>query len=48
MIDKYDIKLFKKFLHLAKTKGTDAIKVVVGDNPDSWVVSIIVKYNKED
>lgn len=38
MLSRYDINLFRKFLQLAKTQGTDVIKVVVGDEPNSWIV----------
>jgi len=49
MIDKYDIALFQRFLRLARTEGTDTIKVVVGDKADTWVVSLHTsKESKED
>lgn len=40
MIDKWDIELFEKFLKLAKTEGTDAIKVVAGDTANTYKVSL--------
>lgn len=39
VIDKWDIARLEKWLKLAKTKGTDAIKIVCGDKPDTWIVT---------
>jgi len=36
----YDIELFRKWLNLSIKLGTDTIKVVAGDKPNTWVVSI--------
>ena len=41
MIDKWDIVLFKRFLKLARTKGTDTIKVVAGDKINTYIVTVI-------
>lgn len=41
MFDKWDIALFKRFLKLAKSKGTGTITVVCGDKPNTWVVTIV-------
>lgn len=41
MIDEYDIEVLKHWLHLAKTIGTDAIKIVAGDEPNTYKVTII-------
>lgn len=39
-IDKWDVALFKRFLKLAQREGTNRIKVIVGDKPETWVVSL--------
>ena len=39
MIDKWDVAKLDRWLKLAKSKGTDAIKIVCGDKPDTWVVT---------
>lgn len=41
MIDQYDIDKLKKWLHLAKTEGTGAIKIVAGDLPGEYKVTIV-------
>lgn len=41
MIDQDDIKLLKQFVKIAQKEGTDSIKVVVGDEPNTWIVKII-------
>lgn len=46
MIDKWDIALFKRFLKLAESKGTDTIKVISGDKPNTWIVTIVNGGNK--
>ena len=38
MIDKYDIGLLQLWLKLAKTQGTDAIKITAGEEPGTWTV----------
>lgn len=38
MIDKYDINLFRLWLKLAQTRGTDIIKVKCADQPNTWTV----------
>lgn len=38
MIDQFDIDKLKSWLSRAKIEGTDAIKIVVGDTPNTWVV----------
>lgn len=47
MIDKWDIAKLKEWLKLAQTKGTDAIKIVAGDEPQSYVVKIKLDLTKE-
>lgn len=47
MIDRYAIEMFQKFLKLAETQGTDAIKIVAGDAPNTYVVEIIFKKIKQ-
>lgn len=39
----YDIELFRKWLDKSVREGTDAIKVVAGDKPNTWVVTILDK-----
>jgi len=38
VIDQYDIDKIKSWLHLAQTEGTDRIKIVAGDEPNTWIV----------
>jgi len=38
MIDKYDIAILEAWLILAKAHGTDAIKIVAGEEPGTWIV----------
>lgn len=38
MIDKWDVAKLEKWLKLAKTKGTDAIRIVSGGEPNTWMV----------
>jgi len=40
MIAQYDIRLLKHWLHLARTIGTDAIKITVGDKLDTYRVTL--------
>lgn len=40
MIDKYNIAILERWLKLAKTKGTDTIKIVCGDKIGEWIVTI--------
>ena len=42
MIDKWDIAILERWLKLARTKGTTAIKIVVGDRPNEWTIKEIV------
>lgn len=44
MIDKNDVDILKLWLTFARTEGTDRIKIVVGDKPDTWVVTVVPKY----
>ena len=39
-IDDYDVETFENFLKLAKTEGTDVIKVVCGDKSFEYKVSL--------
>jgi len=41
MIDWYDIEVLTRWLKLAKTKGTDSIKIVAGPGPGQYIVTII-------
>ena len=41
MIAKYDIAKLKHWLKLAQKQGTDKIKIVVGNKPDTWIVSVL-------
>ena len=41
--DSYDIALFHKWLVISIREGTDRIKVVVGDKPNTWVVTVLDK-----
>ena len=50
MIDKWDIEVLEKWLKLAKTKGTDAIKIrldndLEGLKPGELAYRVIVKEN---
>lgn len=40
MIDKWDIEKFEWFLRLARTEGTDVIKIVAAEKPNTWLVSV--------
>ncbi|GAH89294.1 unnamed protein product [marine sediment metagenome] len=40
MIAEWDIAILKRWLKLAKVEGTDAIRVVSGDNPNTYVVTV--------
>lgn len=40
MIDKHDIAILRKWLKLAQAKGTDAIKIVAGNKPNTYIVSL--------
>lgn len=41
MIDPYDIKKLEEWLKLAKTEGTDRIKITTADELDTYKVRII-------
>jgi len=43
MIDKYDIDVLQYWLRLAKTVGTDAVKIVSGDEPNTYKVTVSVR-----
>lgn len=38
MIDPYDIRLFTLWLQLARTRGTNVVKVKVAAQPNTWTV----------
>lgn len=40
MIDPWDIEVLEKWLKLAKTVGTDAIKIVAGDEDGQYIVTV--------
>jgi hypothetical protein len=39
----WDIELFRDWLAKAMREGTDRLKVVVGDKPNTWVVTVLDK-----
>lgn len=39
-IDHWDIAILRTWLRLALTKGTDAIKIRVGPEPNTWIVTV--------
>lgn len=40
MIDRWDVKRLEGWLKLARTEGTSVIRIVSGDKPNTWLVSI--------
>lgn len=38
MIDIHDIAILQRWLKLAATQGTDVLKIVVADQPNTWTV----------
>ena len=40
MIDQNDIRVLKHWLHLAKTIGTDAVRIVAGDELYTYKVTV--------
>lgn len=43
MIDKWDVEILERWLKLAKTEGTDRIKIVAGPEMNSWIVRVFDK-----
>lgn len=39
----YDIELFRKWLSMSVIEGTDRIKVIAGDKPNTYLVTLIDK-----
>ncbi len=40
MIDQNDIRALKRWLHLARTVGTDAVRIVAGDELNTYKVTV--------
>jgi len=40
-VDEYDLRLMRKWLDIMFKKGTNGIKITVGDEPDTWIVRLI-------
>lgn len=39
-VDPWDLDLLRRWMNQAVKRGTDGIKIVVGPEPDSWIVRI--------
>ena len=40
MISDYDIRLCQRWVHLAKVFGSTRIHIKLGDDPNTWVVTV--------